>query len=204
MPFGACPYPSTPVPNCELQGPHALSHTGGPLPCAKAMYPSCPSLKDFCSNISCYLGTSESSGSELILARPVYVRTKQSFAGARQHTARYHDVMLSVSDLSDTRLINKFCLSTTYTQQRVKVNAARPGSNASCCSPARKSFPKCRADPRLWPRLLPSQEMQMLPKTLKLERFVAWTAEQSMCKMQHMLMAPVSEKSPSPSAVVLT
>lgn len=64
-------------------------------------------------------------------------------------------------------------------------------------------FPKCRADPRLWPWFLPSQDMQMLPKTLKLERFVAWTAEQSMCKRQHMLMATVSERSSSPSVVVL-
>lgn len=43
----------------------------------------------------------------------------------------------------------------------------------------------------------------MLPQTLKLEGFVAWTAEQSMCKMQHMLMATVSKKSPSPSAELL-
>lgn len=43
----------------------------------------------------------------------------------------------------------------------------------------------------------------MLPKTLKLEDFVAWTAEQSMCKMQHMLMATVSEKNPSPRVVML-
>lgn len=66
-------------------------------------------------------------------------------------------------------------------------------------------FPKCHADPRPWPWpwFLPSQEMQMLPKTLKLERFVAWTDEQSMCKRQHMLMATVSERSPSPSVVVL-
>lgn len=64
-------------------------------------------------------------------------------------------------------------------------------------------FPKCHVDPRPWPWFLPSQEMQMLPKTLKLERFVAWTDKQSMCKRQHMHMATVSERSPSPSVVVL-
>lgn len=64
-------------------------------------------------------------------------------------------------------------------------------------------FPKCLADPRLWPWFFTSQEVQMLPKTLKLERFVAWTDKQSMCKSQHILMATVSERSPSPSMVVL-
>lgn len=69
--------------------------------------------------------------------------------------------------------------------------------------PASPGFPKYHADPRLRPWFLPSQDMQMLPKTLKLERFVAWTAEQSMCKRQHMFMATVSERSPSPGVVVL-
>lgn len=64
-------------------------------------------------------------------------------------------------------------------------------------------LPKCPAGPRLWPCFFPSQEMQMLPKTLKLGRFVAWTDKQSMCKSQYMLMSTVSERSPSPSVVVL-
>lgn len=70
-------------------------------------------------------------------------------------------------------------------------------------TPPSTGSPKCCADPRLWPWFLPSQEMQMLPKTLKVEKFVAWTDEQTMCKRQHMLMATVTDRSPSSSVAVL-